>query len=103
MYEVAVSLKLLSSGIIFNSLCCLFEKLVRERAFEWQSHYSSCYRSGSHSSYGLLSIALQNFDVRNVKLVERLLYIGIDDTPYSACRTQSKPSAVVVDSECSAS
>ena len=50
-------------------LDCLLEKLVRDRAFE----------------------------VRNDKSVEPLLYIGLDATPYSACNTQSKPSADVVD------
>ncbi len=48
---------------------CLFEKLVRERAF----------------------------DSRNDKSVEPLLYIGLDATPYSACSPQSKTSVDVVD------
>ena len=35
--------------------------------------------------------------MRNDKSVEPLLYIGLDATPYSACSTQSKPSADVID------
>ena len=53
----------------FHLMCCLLEKLVRERVFE----------------------------VRNNMSVEPLLYIGLDASPYSACSPQSKPSADVVD------
>ena len=48
---------------------CLLEKLVSERAFE----------------------------VRKDKSVEPLIYISLDAIPYSACSSQSKPSADVVD------
>ncbi len=66
--RMAVSLTLVAIERDHNKLDhnhlmgCLLEKLVRERAFE----------------------------VRNDKSVEPLLYMGLDATPYSACRPQSK-------------
>ena len=68
--RMAVSLTLVAiERDHIHLMSCLLEKLVRERAFE----------------------------VRKDKSIEPLLFIGLDDTPYSACSPQSKPSADVVD------
>ena len=68
--RMAVSLTLVAiERDHIHLLDCLLEKLVRE----WE------------------------FEVRNDKSVEPLLYIGLDATPYSACSPLRKPCADVVD------